>query len=61
MTRDELARIAMRYDTLMADAMLRALGVDRPPTRRRKGRAYQKGGRYDGARELMAQAHGVRL
>lgn len=27
MTRDELARIALRYDTLIAHAMLKALGI----------------------------------
>ena len=28
MTRDEMARIALRYETRVADAMLRALGVE---------------------------------
>ena len=27
MTRDDLARIALRYDTTMSRAMLRALGI----------------------------------
>lgn len=30
MERDELVRIALRYDTAMSRAMLRALGVDVP-------------------------------
>ena len=59
MSPDELARIAMRYDTLMSWAMLRALGVDRP--RRKEGRASSRHDRYEGARKLMRQRHGVRL
>ena len=58
MTRDEMARIALRYDTLMSWAMLRALGVERPM---RKGRTSSKRDRYKGARKLMRQRHGVRL
>jgi hypothetical protein len=58
MTRDEMARIALRYDTLMSWAMLRALGVERP---KRKGRTSSKHDRYKGARKLMRQRHGVRL
>lgn len=34
-TRDEMLRIARRYDTLPARAMLAALGHDAPETRRR--------------------------
>lgn len=30
MTHDQLARIALRYDTAMSRAMLRALGMDVP-------------------------------
>lgn len=62
MTRDQLARIALRYDTLMSCAMLRALGVDRPP-RKRKGKVIVSGGRpdrYGGMRECMMQRYGVR-
>ena len=62
MTRDELARCALRYDTVVADAMLCALGVDRP--RKRPGSTRDrdaKSRRYRGARKLMKQRHGVRL
>ena len=59
MTRDELAAIAMRYDTLMSRAMLRALGVDAP--RRKQGRVSARTDRYDGIPRLMAQRHGVRM
>ena len=62
MTRDELAAIALRYDTVVSDAMLRALGVDRP--RRKPGSTRDrsaKSRRYRGAKKLMKQTHGVRL
>lgn len=58
MTRDQLARIALRYDTSMARAMLRALGVD-VPHRARPG-AIVRTDRYDGMLECMAQRTGVR-
>lgn len=61
MNRDELASIALRYDTTMADAMLRALGVARP---RRKGRTRDrsaKSRKYRDAKRLMQQKHGARL
>ena len=62
MTHDELARIAMRYDTQVADAMLRALGVDRPAKRKGSTRDRSaKRRKYHGARKLMKQTHGVRL
>lgn len=59
MTRDELARIALRHDTLISRAMLRALGVPVPE-------AWRVGGivrvdRYGGIADCMAQRHGVRL
>lgn len=57
MTRDELAAIALRYDTLVSDAMLRALGVQRPP---RAGKSAARVDRHRGARKLMRQRHGVR-
>lgn len=59
MTRDQMARIALRYETQIADAMLRALGVERP--KRKHGRSSSKRDRYRGTRKLMAQKHGVRL
>ena len=61
MTRDELTRIALRYETSMADAMLRALGVSRPP---KSGRVYDrsaKSRKYRGVKKLMKQRYGVRL
>ena len=58
MTRDELLRIALRYDTLMSDALLRALGAVRPAKR---GATAAKVDRYAGARHLMKQRTGVRL
>ena len=62
MTHDELAAIALRYDTLVSDAMLRALGVDRP--KRKPGSTRDRSAKrrkYHGARKLMKQTHGVRL
>ena len=59
MTSDELAAIALRYDTQIADAMLRALGVTRPPKRKR-GRSSSRHDRYRGTRKAMRQRHGVR-
>lgn len=61
MTHDELAAIALRYETLMADAMLKALGV--PRTRNRHGQVRDRGAKerkYRGVRKLMKQRHGVR-
>ena len=62
MTRDELTRIALRYETTMSDAMLRALGVSRPASK--SGRAYDRGAKsrkYRGVKKLMKQKYGVRL
>ena len=62
MTHDELAAIALRYDTVVSDAMLRALGVDRP--KRKHGSTRDRSAkhrRYRGAKKLMAQKHGVVL
>ena len=58
MTREDFLRIALRYDTAMSRAMLRALGVDAP---RRGGKVKAKADRYAGAAELMRQKTGVRL
>ena len=60
MTRDQMARIALRYDTTMARAMLRALGVPVPHGVPRRG-TIARVDRYDGALECMAQRHGVVL
>ena len=59
MTRDELLRIALRYDTALSRAMLRALGVDVP--HRAAPGTIARVDRYAGARKLMRQKHGVRL
>lgn len=58
MSSDQLARIALRYDTAMSRAMLRALGVDVP--HRAKPGTIQRVDRYEGAAKLMRQRHGVR-
>ena len=58
MTRDQMARIALRYDTAMSRAMLRALGVD-VPHRARPGTIVNVD-RYDGMMECFAQKVGVR-
>ena len=60
MDRDQLARIALRYDTAMSRAMLRALGVPVPHGVPRRG-SIARVDRYDGAIECMAQRHGVRM
>ena len=59
MTREDFLRIALRYDTAMSRAMLRALEVDAP--RRTAGKAAAKVDRYAGAAKLMRQKTGVRL
>ena len=60
MTREELARIALRYDTQLSRAMLRALGIERAGTPS-TGRTSSRVDRYEGARHLMHQGYGVRL
>lgn len=59
MTRDELARCALRYDTAMSRAMLRALGIAVPHVPRPG--TIARVDRYEGAARLMRQSHGVRL
>lgn len=64
MTRDDLARIALKYDTAMSRAMLRALGVPVPER-------YAAGGiapagmlardTYAGLHDCMMQRYGVVL
>ena len=58
MTRDDLARIALRYDTAMARAMLRALGIAVPHVPRPG--TVQRVDRYDGLLDCFAQLTGVR-
>lgn len=59
MDREQMTRIALRYDTSMSRAMLRALGVPVPHRRPRPG-AIARVDRYEGIPGLMAQKHGVR-
>lgn len=46
MDREQMARIALRYDTQVSRAMLRALGVPIPERKPKRRRARQ----YDGVR-----------
>lgn len=48
MSRSEMARIALRYDTSMSRAMLRALGVDVPEPAPAVGTIARADRRYDG-------------
>ena len=57
MTRDDMARIALRYDTAMARAMLRALGIAVPHVPRPG--TVQRVDRYDGLLDCFAQRHGI--
>lgn len=61
MDREDFLRIAMRYDTVMSDALLRALGAVRPSRHGATVDRDAKSRKYRGARRLMAQRHGVRL
>ena len=63
-TRDELARIALRYDTAMSRAMLRALGLPvrgRAPIGRIVAVDSLTAWVYDGIAECMGQRYGVAL
>jgi len=59
MTRDELARIALRYDTALSRAMLRALGVPVPPRPPMEGVIVWVD-RYRGWERAMRQRFGVK-
>ena len=52
MDRDQLARIALRYDTAMSRAMLRALGIPIPEQRPRPG-TVARVDRYEGLEECL--------
>ena len=54
-----MAEKAARYDTVMAWAFRRALGIEKRPPRGSSPKGA-KNSRHDGARRLMAQRHGVR-
>ncbi len=58
MDREDFLRIALRYDTAMSRALLRALGVDAPAA---KPAVAAKVDRYAGAARLMRQRTGVRM
>ncbi len=58
MTRDELAAIALRYDTALSRAMLAALGVPVPPRPPRVGEVVWVD-RYAGWEDAMRQSLGV--
>lgn len=59
MTHDQLARIALRYDTAMSRAMLRALGMDVP--HRAPVGAIVTVDRYAGMMECFENHRGVEL
>lgn len=58
MNREQLARIAMRYDTALSRAMLKALGIDAHAMAAKGGVRYE---RYEGLHECMRQRYGVRM
>ena len=60
MDRDHLARIALRYDTAMSRAMLRALGVPVPERRPKRGQIVRVD-KYAGLDDCRRQKHGVNL
>lgn len=57
MTLEEMARIALRYETNMARAMCKALGIE--PRKSKPNTSKPK--RYKGVRKCFNQKHGVRL
>lgn len=57
--RGQLANIALRYDTAMARAMLRALGVEAP--KRRAGKTANRIDRYAGMGECFSNRRRVRF
>lgn len=59
MDREQMTRIALRYDTALSRAMLRALGVE--PPKRARGRTSARVDRYDGILECFENRKGVRL
>lgn len=57
LTRADLVRIAMRYDTAVSRAMLRALGVPAPEPASRTEDRQRGAWRYRGMRSCMRNAH----
>lgn len=58
-TAEQMARIALRYDTALSRAMLRALGI--PIPHRAKPGTIARVDRLDGLDECFKQRHGVRM
>ena len=58
-TLDYIARSALRYDTVVAFAFRRVLGISHASSRRVRGSSSARIDRYAGAEELMRQDHGV--
>lgn len=56
----EIAAMAVKHDTVMAQAFCRALGIE-PPKRRRRRRPHHRVDRYAGMDECRKQRYGVRL
>ena len=52
MDREQMARIALRYDTAMSRAMLRALGIQVPHRKPRRG-VIVRVDKYEGLRECF--------
>ena len=57
---DHLARIALRYDTAMSRAMLRALGIPVPERKPKRGQIVRVD-KYAGIDACRRQRHGVNL
>lgn len=57
LTRADLVRMAMRHDTAMSRAMLRALGVPAPEPASRTEDRQRGAWRYRGMRSCMRNAH----
>ena len=60
-SRQEMADIARRYDTILSRAMCRALGVPMPEPRVGNVRAARQSQVYDGMPECFANGERVRM
>ena len=60
MDNDHIARIALRYDTAMSRAMLRALGIPVPERKPKRGQIVRVD-KYAGIEDCRRQRHGVTL
>ena len=61
MEREDYARIALAYDTLIARAMCRACGVEYVRPKHAKGHSVAKVDRYGGVRKAFKNRRRVRL